>query len=76
MYAVKATDIESLQWGLAIEYILDRMDDAAQDTYNNNTKESVLTRLHRSAGGGSSRRAFEFIQPTQRVEAIRPAHLF
>ena len=31
LYAVKATDIESLQWGLAIEYILDRMDDAAQD---------------------------------------------
>ena len=31
LYAVKATDVESLQWGLAIEYILDRMDDAAQD---------------------------------------------
>ena len=31
LYAVKATDIESLQWGLAIEYILDRCDDSAQD---------------------------------------------
>lgn len=31
LYAVKATDVESLQWGLAIEHILDRSDDSAQD---------------------------------------------
>jgi hypothetical protein len=31
IYNVKAKDIETLQWGLAVQYILDRYDDAAQD---------------------------------------------
>ena len=39
LYAVKATDIESLQWGLAIQYILDRMDDAAEDINEWNRKK-------------------------------------
>lgn len=31
MYYVKGSEEESLEWGMAIQYILDRMDDAAQD---------------------------------------------
>jgi hypothetical protein len=31
LYAVKGNDIDTLEWGMAIQYILDRMDDAAQD---------------------------------------------
>lgn len=31
MYYVKGKEEQSLEWGMAIQYILDRMDDAAQD---------------------------------------------
>lgn len=31
LYYVKGKEIDTLEWGLAIQYILDRMDDAAQD---------------------------------------------
>lgn len=31
MYYVKGSEESSLEWGMAIQYILDRMDDAAQD---------------------------------------------
>lgn len=31
LYAVKGGEVDSLEWGMAIQYILDRMDDAAQD---------------------------------------------
>ena len=31
LYALKANDIDTLEWGMALQYILDRMDDAAQD---------------------------------------------
>jgi len=31
LYAVKGKEEETLEWGMAIQYILDRMDDAAQD---------------------------------------------
>lgn len=31
LYNLKANDIDTLEWGMAIQYILDRMDDAAQD---------------------------------------------
>lgn len=31
LYYVKGNEEESLEWGMAIQYILDRMDDAAQD---------------------------------------------
>lgn len=31
LYAVKGKEEETLEWGMAIQYILDRQDDAAQD---------------------------------------------
>lgn len=31
LYYVKGNEIETLEWGAAIQFILDRMDDAAQD---------------------------------------------
>lgn len=31
LYFIKGTEEKSLEWGMAIQYILDRMDDAAQD---------------------------------------------
>lgn len=31
LYYVKGKEVETLEWGMAIQYILDRMDDAAQD---------------------------------------------
>lgn len=31
LYYVKGKEIDTLEWGMAIQYILDRMDDAAQD---------------------------------------------
>lgn len=31
LYALKANEIKTIEWGMAIQYILDRQDDAAQD---------------------------------------------
>lgn len=31
IYHVKGKEVDTLEWGMAIQYILDRMDDAAQD---------------------------------------------
>lgn len=48
IYNVKAKDIETLQWGLAIQYILDRYDDAAQDIneWNRNNGNQYKVYFH------------------------------
>ena len=40
LYNLKANDIGTIEWGMAIQYILDRMDDAAQDINDWNRQQN------------------------------------
>lgn len=40
LYAVKGKEESTLEWGMAIQYILDRQDDAAQDVNNWNRSQA------------------------------------
>lgn len=48
LYYVKGKEIDTLEWGMAIQYILDRMDDAAQDIneWNRNQDEPANVYFH------------------------------
>lgn len=48
LYAVKGNDVDTLEWGMAIQYILDRMDDAAQDIndWNRNQPSQANVYFH------------------------------
>lgn len=41
LYYVKGKEIDTLEWGMAIQYILDRMDDAAQDINEWNRQQAT-----------------------------------
>lgn len=46
LYYVKGKEIETLEWGLAIQHILDRMDDAAQDINDWNRAQAVPAKVY------------------------------
>jgi hypothetical protein len=46
LYAVKGKEEETLEWGMAIQYILDRMDDAAQDINEWNRNQTTPTNVY------------------------------
>lgn len=46
LYYVKGKEEESLDWGVAIQYILDRMDDAAQDINDWNRSQEVPANVY------------------------------
>lgn len=46
IYAVKGTDIASLQWSAALQYILDRQDDAAQDINDWNRSQATPSKIY------------------------------
>lgn len=46
IYAVKGTDIASLEWSAAIQYILDRQDDAAQDINEWNRSQDIPENIY------------------------------
>mgnify|MGYP003332016327 CR=1 FL=1 len=46
LYALKANDINTLEWGMALQYILDRMDDAAQDINEWNRSQNSQTSVY------------------------------
>jgi hypothetical protein len=46
LYYVKGREIDTLQWGLAIQHILDRMDDAAQDINDWNRAQAVPAKVY------------------------------
>jgi len=41
LYYLKSKEVEALEWGLAVQYILDRMDDAAQDINDWNRSQTT-----------------------------------
>jgi hypothetical protein len=64
-YAVKANEVKSLEWGMAIQYILDRQDDAAEDINNwNRNQENPANvyfhhlRVYQDGSGESTTRDF------------------
>lgn len=46
LYYVKGKEVETLEWGLAIQHILDRMDDAAQDINDWNRSQTVPSKVY------------------------------
>lgn len=46
LYAVKGNDVDTLEWGMAIQYILDRMDDAAQDINDWNRNQTSQANVY------------------------------
>jgi hypothetical protein len=40
IYAVKGSEVQTLEWSMAIQYILDRQDDSAQDINNWNRSQT------------------------------------
>lgn len=58
LYYVKGNEVQTLEWGMAIQYILDRMDDAAQDINDWNRNQASPAnvyfhhlRVHQTDGG-------------------------
>lgn len=46
LYAVKGTVKDSIEWSMAIQYILDRMDDAAQDINDWNRSQTTPANIY------------------------------
>lgn len=46
LYYVKGKEIDTLEWGLAIQHILDRMDDAAQDINDWNRAQAIPSKVY------------------------------
>ena len=46
IYYVKGKEIDTLEWGLAIQHILDRMDDAAQDINDWNRAQDTPAKVY------------------------------
>lgn len=46
IYAVKGKEEQTLEWSMAIQYILDRMDDAAQDINEWNRQQDTLANVY------------------------------
>lgn len=46
LYALKANEINTIEWGMAIQYILDRQDDAAQDINDWNRSLNVPHKIY------------------------------
>lgn len=46
IYYVKGNDIDTMEWGLAIQHILDRMDDAAQDINDWNRAQAAPAKVY------------------------------
>lgn len=46
MYYVKGNEIQTLQWGAAIQFVLDRMDDAAQDINDWNRSQATPSGIY------------------------------
>lgn len=46
LYHLKGKEVESMEWGVAIQYILDRQDDAAQDINDWNRSQDVPANIY------------------------------
>lgn len=46
IYHVKGKEIDTLEWGLVIQHILDRMDDAAQDINDWNRSQAIPAKVY------------------------------
>lgn len=46
LYYVKGNEVETLEWGAAIQFILDRMDDAAQDINKWNSEQDSPAKVY------------------------------
>lgn len=46
LYYVKGRETDTLEWGMAIQYILDRMDDSAQDINNWNKNQANTSNVY------------------------------
>jgi hypothetical protein len=70
LYALKANEINTIEWGTAIQYILDRQDDSAQDIneWNRNQTEPKEIYFH-------SLRVFQMDSSIPRDFSSRPYYI-